>query len=167
MEKAAKEKAEIGFLLLFLLLPVVAHAYIMAVSPSSVQLCLASDETRLANLTVSTNASTELLFAVSSNESWAQAWNEIWVPPAPATADLPILFNASGLPDGTYSGQLFICAPNTPGNISIRYCLGPRLVMDVSAACAQPRPTNDFQLVAGLIVFVLVLIVVVRNIRHK
>jgi hypothetical protein len=145
-------------LLFFLLLSVGAHAYIIGVSPGSQETCLATNETRLLNMTISTNATESLQLSVDSSVGWLQTWPEVQLPPAPETANLPVLFNSTNVPEGVYSSKILICAPQISGNLSIRYCLGPELTMNVTSACAMPRYdwALTFEIVATLIAIALV-----------
>lgn len=145
-------------LLFLLLLSTGAQAYIIGVSPASYDACLGTNETRLMNLTISSNTSVTIPLSVDNNVGWLQTWPDIQLPPAPETANLPVLFNSTNVPEGLYQTKLLVCAPQLSGNLSIRYCLGPELTMNVTSACAMPRYdwALTFEITATLIAIALV-----------
>lgn len=164
-------------LLSLLLLSLVAFApvsaYVIGVAPATKSICVKPNDTALVNLTVSGNATADIILNVTSNVSWAQTWPQMILQSGSA-ANLPVLFDASNLTEGNYSGQLFICAPTAIANSSggapaivVKYCIGPLLTMSVDKNCTQHSYKLMIQLVLLATAIIILCILLLRYIYLK
>jgi hypothetical protein len=158
----------VGLLFSFLILVTPAWAFVIGVSPTTQNVCVAAGENASITFMLQTAGTnrTERLSVSILNLTWVTAASYADIPPA-ALVEFPVFVSPPAeLTEGMYAATLYICAmPPEASGIDVVPCLMPEVHVNVSSACAIAKP--DYTWLKSLLLLTAAILIGIFFVRAR